>query len=198
LWVIAEIDEQSRARGEWRKGGSAEMTLRPSGGGTAITRRVDIAADNPIVEFELLGDTLAPGQYSMQLELAPNGGKPVGDFVRLTMPAEPSVFGEPVMSRRLSAPGRTFARTADARFRRNEFVRLEMPTSATGTATARLLDGKGGPLPVPAQVTARPDASGAFQWIVVDIPMSPLAPALYAVEVTQGMLSRIAAFRVIP
>ena len=198
LWVVAEIDEQSRARGEWSKGGSAELTLRPSGGGTAITRRVDIAADNPIVEFDLLSDTLAPGQYSMQLELAPNAGKPVGDFVRLTMPAEPTAFGEPVFSRRTSAPGRRFARTADARFRRNEFVRIEMPTSATSTATARLLDGKGGPLPVPAQVTTRADASGAFQWIVVDIPMTPLAPALYAVEVTQGDSSRITAFRVIP
>jgi hypothetical protein len=48
------------------------------------------------------------------------------------------------------------------------------------------------------QVSARPDPAGAFQWIVVDASLAPLAPADYAIEVTQGTDKQLTGFRVIP
>jgi hypothetical protein len=200
LWIVAELDERIRTAPRWKSGASAQLTLRPPGGGAALTRRVEIKADRPVAEFELADATpgLSAGLYGVQLEFIAADGAPVGDFVRLTMPANATQLGEAVLSRRISAPGTRYVRTADPRFRRNELVRLELPTTASIPASARLLDNKGGQLPVPAQVSEREDPSGAFRWIVVDIPMLPLAPAVYAVSVTQGNASQVAAFRVVP
>ena len=199
LWIVAELDPQVRSKGVWAKGGAAEMTLRPAGGGTAITRRVEVSPADPIIEFEFHGDTpLAPGVYSAQLEFVGREGEPLGDFVRLTIPGEPATLGEPVLSRRNVAPNQRFTRTADPRFRKTEVVRIEVPTTASESAAARLLDSKGGVLPIPPTLTERADPSGAFRWIAVDVPISPLAPALYALEVRQGDVSRITAFKVVP
>jgi hypothetical protein len=199
LWIVAELDPQVRSKGVWAKGGAAEMTLRPAAGGTAITRRVEVRPADSIVEFEFHGDTpLAPGVYSAQLEFVGHEGEPLGDFVRLTIPGEPAVLGEPVLSRRNVAPNQRFTRTADPRFRKTEVFRIELPTTASESAAARLLDSKGGVLPIPPTLTERADPSGAFRWIAVDVPISPLAPALYALEVTQADVSRITAFKVVP
>ena len=43
-------------------------------------------------------------------------------------------------------------------------------------------------LQVPVQVSARPDDSGQFRWIVADAVLAPLAPGQYAIEVTLGTL----------
>ena len=59
-----------------------------------------------------------------------------------------------------------------------------------GTATARLLDRAGQPLQVPVQVSARPDDSGQFRWIVADAALAPLAPGQYTIEVTLGALKQ--------
>jgi hypothetical protein len=103
-----------------------------------------------------------------------------------------------VLSRKSNAPGQRYVRTADLRFRKTESVRLELPTTSTEPASARLLDSRGAPLSVPAQVSERADASGSFRWIVVDFPATPLAPAYYVAEVKQGSASSVTAFRVIP
>ena len=200
LWVVAELDSQLRGKAPWTKGGSAEITLKPVSGGDAITRKVDLPASNPVAEFEFVaGDLrLAPGTYSMQIRFVGADGDPVGDFLRLTVPGEATPLGEPLLSRKTIAPGQQYVRTADLRFRKTESVRFELPTTSSEAASARLLDSRGGPLPVPPQITERPDPSGAFRWVVVDFPITPLAPAYYAVEVKQGRTTRVTAFRVVP
>jgi hypothetical protein len=70
--------------------------------------------------------------------------------------------------------------------------------TASPPAAARLLDRTGNPLAIPVQVSARPDASGGFQWMVVDASLAPLAPADYAIEVTQGTDKQLTGFRVVP
>jgi VWFA-related protein len=199
LWIIAEIDPQLRAKAPWTGGGTAELTLRPVGGGNVISRKAEIAPTSAVVEFEFSGaDVQLPaGTYAMQLQLVGSGGDPLGDFMRLTVPGEPTTMGEPVMSRRVSSPGQRYARTADARFKKNEVMRFELPTTSDEPAAARLLDTKGSVLSVPVQVSERPDPSGAFRWIVIEMPVTPLAPAYYAIEVKQGSASRVTAFRVV-
>ena len=170
------------------------------GGGTSLSRKVDLSSTNPAVEFEFVTTDakLAPGVYSVQLELAARDGEPVGDFMRITVPSEPTPLGEPILSRRSNSPGQQYTRTADLRFRKTESVRFELPTTSGEPVSARLLDTRGGALSVPTQVSSRPDSSGTFSWAVVDVPMTPLAPAYYAVEVKQGSATRVTAFRVIP
>jgi hypothetical protein len=48
------------------------------------------------------------------------------------------------------------------------------------------------------QVSERPDPSGAFRWVVVDLALAPFGPADYAIEVTQGQATQLTAFRVVP
>jgi len=107
-------------------------------------------------------------------------------------------LGEPLLSRRMNSPGQQFTRTADLRLRKTETLRFELPTTSRAPATARLLDSRGSALTVPVQINNRPDSSGAFQWVVIDVPMTPLAAAYYAVEVKQGSATRVTAFRVVP
>jgi hypothetical protein len=80
---------------------------------------------------------------------------------------------------------------------RNERMRLELPTTAGSPASARLLDRNGNPLAVPAETSQRPDPGAGLTWIVVDLTLSPLAPADYAVEVVQGDERRVTGFRLV-
>jgi len=176
------------------------MTLRPVGGDVKVSRQVEVALSDRVVEFEVreTDGRLMPGNYSAQLQLTTPNGNPIGEFLRLILPDAPSSLGESVLLRRSAATGQRYARTADPRFRRNERLRLELPTDATDPVTAALRDSRGIELAVPVEVTEREDESGAFRWVVVDVPVIPLAPADYAVVVTQGSESRITAFRVAP
>jgi VWFA-related protein len=200
LWIVGELDPQLRNKRPWTNGGSAQITVRPTVGGSPVSRKVDLSGANPAVAFEFgtPDAKLAPGVYSVQLEFVARDGEPVGDFMRVTVPGEPTPLGEPILSRRSNSPGQQYARTADLRFRKTESVRFELPTTTGEPVSARLLDTRGSALGVPVQVSDRPEPSGAFRWIVVDVPMTPLAPAYYAVEVKQGSATRVTAFRVIP
>lgn len=89
-------------------------------------------------------------------------------------------------------------RTADPRFQRNERIRLELATSSAEPATARVIDRQGQTMSVPVEVTVRPDPSGSFSWVVVDLGLAPFGPADYAIEVAQGQGRQLTAFRVVP
>ena len=91
-----------------------------------------------------------------------------------------------------------YTRTADPRFRRNERLRVEVPTASGSAPSARVLDRLGHPIQVPAQVTVRRDASGEFDWIVIDAPVVGLAPGDYAIEVMQDGVEQVTAFRIVP
>ena len=77
-------------------------------------------------------------------------------------------------------------------------MRLEMPTTLEGSATARLLDRTGKPLQVLITTSERRDAAGGFRWVVADATLAPLAPGEYAVEVVVGDVKQLTAFRMIP
>jgi hypothetical protein len=198
LWVVGELDSQLRSKAPWINGGSAEITVRPVSGGTPVTRKVDLTAASPVAEFDFTDAGLGPGVYGVQLQFLAPDSTPVGDFMRITVAAEPTPLGEPILSRRSSSPGQRYTRTADPRFRKNELVRFELPTTSSDPVSARLLDSRGNALSVPVQTSERADASGTFRWIVAEFPATPLAPAYYAVEVKQGPSSRVTAFQVVP
>ena len=87
--------------------------------------------------------------------------------------------------------------TADLRFRRNEQVRVEIPTSASDAATARLLDRTGKPLAVPVAAALRDDGDGS-RWYTAQLALAPLAPGDYVIELAVGDKRMLSAFRVVP
>ena len=198
LWVVAEVEPQFRQRSA--TAATAELTLRPIRGGQTISRQVSVAPDDSSIVFELR-DTEAPlagGDYSLQLQLTTANGDPLGEFGRVTVADVQSPIGEAVLLRRSAATAQRYARTADPRFQRTDRLRLELPTDAGGSPSAVLRDRRGAELPVPLQLAERTDESGAFRWILVDVPLISLAPGDYAVEVLHGSASRMTAFRLTP
>ena len=176
LWIVGELDQQIRRQPAWSNGATAEVTLRPlSGGGAAIARQAKVTLADSTFEFELRESDgpIAPGDYSVQLQLTGADGNPVGEFARVTVPDAVSRLGEAVLLRRGATTGQRYIRTADPRFQRNDRLRLELPTDAADAASALLRDMRGAALTVPLQMSERPEASGAFRWIVVDYRSRP-------------------------
>ena len=102
------------------------------------------------------------------------------------------------MLRRGPSTGPRYMATADPRFQKSERLRLEIPTTLQGSATARLLDRTGRPLQVPVGTSDRRDESGGFRWVIADATLAPLAPGEYAVEVAVGDVKQVTAFRIVP
>jgi VWFA-related protein len=199
VWIVGELDQQTKRLPAWTRGAQAEI---------AVT-----GADNAQVAQQRL--ELKPGESTFVLQLPDAGGMQSGDYTvraRLRSPVEgelglidtaritvksPPSLGDAVLWRRGPSTGPQHLRTADPRFQRNERIRLELPTSMTEPATARVVDRNGQTMSVPVEVSTRPDAAG-FTWVVVDLGLAPFGPADYAIEVTQGQMMQMTAFRVVP
>ena len=159
---------------------------------------------------------LRPAEGAFTVQVPETGGVAAGDYtvrIRLRSPVEGELalsdtarvsvkeslpLGDAVLWRRGPSTGPQHLRTADPRFQRNERIRLELATSSAEPATARLIDRSGQPMTVPVQVSERPDPSGTFRWVVVDLALAPFAAADYGIEVTQGQAKQLTAFRVVP
>ena len=102
--------------------------------------------------------------------------------MRLSVTAAPDSTGAIFVR---AAPGNREVPTADLRFRRNEQVRVEIPTASSDPLTARLLDRNGKPLAVPVTAAVRDDADGS-RWQTAQLALAPLAPADYVIELTAG------------
>lgn len=203
LWIVGELDPQLRHQRE-PSGWTGELTLRPVRGGPStgqtISRPVTVPPGGSTFAFEWQESDgpLGAGEYAVQLQLTDSNGEPVGEFGRVTVPDALSALGDAVLLRRGVTTAQRYRRTADLRFQRTDRLRLELPTDTAGSASATLRDRRGAELEMPIQVSDRPDESGAFRWIVVDVPLISLAPADYAVEVVHGGVSRMTAFRLTP
>jgi hypothetical protein len=143
---------------------------------------------------------LAPGEYAVRIRLRPNNqdGLPVADTARVVVPQALPPLGDSLMWRRGPSTGPQFVITADPRFQHSDRIRVEVPTSATGTPSAYMLDRFGKPNQVPVTVTERQDPENQFRWIVAEAVLAPLAPGDYAIEVTLGDAKRVTAFQLVP
>jgi VWFA-related protein len=200
FWVIGELDQQMKRQAAWSGSVQADVAVIGADGAQVATRRLDIrpAEGAFTVEFPDARGAAA-GDYTVRIRLR----SPVDGELGLSDTARVSVkdgmpLGDAVLWRRGPSTGPQHLRTADPRFQRNERIRLELATSSAEPATARLIDRNGQPMTVPVPVTERPDPSGAFRWVVVDLALAPFGPADYAIEVTQGQAKQLTAFRVVP
>jgi VWFA-related protein len=200
FWVAGELDARTRREAPWTAGAQADVTVLSPDGASMDARTIDVPAAQGVFFIQVPeSGTVAPGEYAVRVRLRPKSGSGLSltDSVKVTFGA-PAPMGDAVISRRGPSTALQYARTADLRFQRNERIRLELPASSEGVASARLLDRGGKPLQVPAQVTERSDAGAALRWLVVDATLAPLAPGDYAIEVALGGQKQVTGFRIVP
>ncbi|HZI80541.1 MAG TPA: VWA domain-containing protein [Vicinamibacterales bacterium] len=192
FWIVGELDYRTRQELEWTAGATADVVVLAADGTELLSQTLTVKpSDGSFAVRVPERGAVQPGEYAVQVQLRPDANDSVvlTDTARVVMPApRGDDLGTPVVWRRGPSTGPRHVQTADARFSRSERIRLELATTVPGTAVARLLDRAGQPLQVPVQVSARPDESGQFRWIVADAVLAPLAPGQYAIDVTLGSL----------
>jgi hypothetical protein len=114
------------------------------------------------------------------------------------VPNEMPALGDGLLWRRGASTGPRYVMTADARFQRSDRIRVEMPTRAAGTATARMLDRLGKLIQIPVMVSDRQDPANQFRWLVVDASLAALAAGDYAIETTLDGVKQVTAFQLVP
>jgi len=195
IWVVGELGSAATTGDAFNEGFAVTLTLSTAtdqtvGGGTATvvrgarTFRALVTATQP----------LTAGDYVLRVGARGGAGSiPLRETVRLAVTAAPESSGAIFVRR----TGSREAPTADLRFRRNEQLRVEIPTAVSDAPTARLLDRNGQALSVPVTAAVRDDADGS-RWHTAQLALAPLAPADYVIELTAGSRKSIAAFRVVP
>jgi VWFA-related protein len=200
FWIVGEIDPATRRDAAWTRGGTAHVVVQSADGRDLLTTTLELTALRSAFAVRVPdAGELAAGEYTVRVRM--EGSDPlsrISETVRIAVPVETMGLGEAVLWRRGPATGTQPVPTADPRFRRNERLRLELPAASVQTVMARLLDRNGALLPVPVTVSGRPDDSGAFHWVILDVVLAPLAPGDYVVEASQGESSRVTAFRIVP
>jgi VWFA-related protein len=200
FWFIGEVGAV-RSQPAWSGGAVATVEVLDPARASIVSRTFDLDTAAGAFALRVPGDgTIPAGDYTVRVRLAPHDedGHAVHDTVRVRVDAGTPGSGAAVLWRRGPSSRLEYLQTADPRFRRNERLRLELPTDSDSDASARLLDRLGHALQVPTQVSGRADASGEFDWIVIDAPVAGLAPGDYAIEVTQDGAAQVTAFRIVP
>jgi hypothetical protein len=201
VWVVGELDYRARREVTWTAGGTADITVVSADGQEVFASSIDVPASAPAFTMRGPADGgLAPGEYAIRVRLRPNNqeGLPVVDTARLVVPKDLPPLGDSLIWRRGPSTGPQFVMTADPRFQHSDRIRVEIPTSVSGTPTARMLDRFGKPNRVPVVVTERPEPSTQFRWIVAEAVLAPLAAGDYAIETTVGTAKQVTAFQLVP
>ena len=202
FWIVGELDYRLRQELEWTAGATADVVVLAADGRELLSQTLTVKpGDGAFAVRVPERGSVQPGEYAVQVQLRPDANDSVvlTDTARVVMnTASGADLGTPVVWRRGPSTGPRHLQTADARFSRSERIRLELATTVPGTGAARLLDRAGQPLQVPVLISARPDDSGQFHWIVADAVLAPLAPGQYVIEVTLGTLRRTFDLTLVP
>jgi VWFA-related protein len=202
FWIVGELDYRTRQELDWTAGAKADVVVLRADGSEVLSQTLSVKpADGAFSVRVPEQGAVQPGEYAVQVQLRPdaNDSLALTDTARVAVTASRGdELGTPVVWRRGPSTGPRYLQTADARFFRSERIRLDLATTVPGTAAARLLDRAGQPIQVPVQVSARPDESGQFRWIMADAALAPLAPGQYTIEVTLGALRQTFELTLVP
>ena len=207
IWVTTELDPSTLKATEWQQGGSARLRFEHEQG-TSAPVEADATIEPGQRSFSVsppAGVTLAPGRYVVRVQLTAKGSVvPLQTTTDVTIPAPTAlVSSSGIASRRGPQTGLNYVPTADARFRRTERLRLEVPRVAEGgTPSARLLGRDGQPLSLGVILSERQDPAQQLTFIVMDVTLAALAQGDYVVELSlekEGKKEGVAyGFRIIP
>jgi len=205
--LTTELDAAVAKNPEWQQGGTARVTIEHSRGGAApIARDVILEPGQRTFSLEETdGGSLPAGRYIVRLSLLPKGASlPLQTTVDVTVPEPGALLGAAGLAlRRGPTTGLDYVSTADARYRRTERIRFEVPRlSPEGTVSARLLNRAGQPLPLSVAVSERVDEKSRLRFVVADLTLAPLAQGEYVLEVAvekDGKTERaVYGFRIVP
>jgi hypothetical protein len=198
MWVVGELGGVAVIGESWSEGFDATATLTTAADATVASGKVSVARGVRTFRVALTSpQPIAPGEYVLRVGArAGPASIPARDTAHITIPDAPSSVGA-LFVRRGQSTGNKDVPTADLRFRRNEQVRVEVPTSSSDPITARLLDRTGKPLAVPVTAALRDDADGS-KWRTAQLALAPLAPGDYVIELASGAQRMLSSFRLIP
>ena len=191
VWMVGELG----AGDEWKSGADADVMLTSPGGATVASTHARV--DPGLRSFRVSltpGEPLVPGEYTVRLRA--RGGPSstaTNETVDVVLAASPVAHGV-VFVRRGPATANREMPTADLRFRRSEQLRVEVP-APEGAATARLLDRTGKALAIPVTAAMREESDGS-RWLTGQLALAPLAPGDYIIELANGPMRTLAAFRI--
>lgn len=194
VWLVGEFGSADA----WTLGAQADVTLSLEGQTVASAH---VAVPPGARHFRTLlspAAPLQPGEYSVNvLATAASQLATTSERLPLTVQAAPAVSGS-LLFRKGPFTGIREVPTADLRFRRSEQMRIEIPAAAAnGVGTARLLDRTGKTMSgVLLTVAFREDPDGS-RWAATQVPLSPLAPGDYIVEVSVGGQKTLTPFRMV-
>jgi VWFA-related protein len=208
LWIATELDSTAPAREEaWRAG--ADVTIVITGADKTPLgepRQVTLKRDQRSTLIRIQVTAPLPGDYAIRITAKPVGA-PLGSTESLRVvvpkpPAEGLVPGQPVLFRRGPFSGAGWQPTADARYRRQERVRVDVPVLGAFTSSeVQLLDRNGTPLASIPVTAATRDENGQ-KIVSAEVTLAPLTTGDYLVEVTlkQGDTTQkvLAPFRIVP
>jgi len=193
VWVVGELGLADT----WKAGAEADVQLTKEGETLATAHAVVPPGTRTFKVALVPSKAMAAGDYTVSVRTrATSMMATSSDMVPLALPAAPQALGS-ILVRRGPFTGLKEVPTADLRFRRSEQMRVEIPAAGDVQPSARLLDRTGKPMPVPLTPGVREDADGS-RWHTAQVPLVPLAPGDYIVEIAAGDTRTLTAFRVVP
>jgi hypothetical protein len=191
FWVVGEFASSAPA------GRDVDVTIVSAEGATV--GRATGAGSTRNVMVPVTPSEAAAGEFTVRVRADGFGT----GTVRVTVPPAPDAGGV-IFLRRGPTTGNKDVPTADLRFRRNERLRVDLPTTDSTPGSARILDRTGKPLPIPLTATVRYDRDGS-RWQSTELALAPLAAGDYLIELAGkageagGEQRRtLVAFRVVP
>jgi VWFA-related protein len=187
--AIVELDAATMKQSEWMTGGTLRMSFDPETAGAEKPPLLTLAIEpgQRSVTIDRPGEPLPAGRYTVRAELAPRGSR-AGTQVSTpvdVLAADTAIGSGALAYRRGPSTGLAYVPTADARFRRTERLRVEVPIAGEGVvATGRLLTRDGQPMPLTVMYQARRDETSGRSFGQAEVVLSPLAAGEYVLELT--------------
>jgi len=206
IGAIIEFDAATLKQAEWMTGGTLRVSFDPDDrtGTIPPTLTMAIEPGQRSVTVDAPG-TLAAGTYLVRADLIPRGSRlPLQLSTPVVVaPADASIGSAALAYRRGPSTGLAYVPTADARFRRTERLRVEVPIKGEGIgAIGQLLTRDGKAMPLAVTYLHRRDPGTGRSYGQAEVILSPLAAGEYVLEVTftDGGQNRAVAygFRIIP
>jgi VWFA-related protein len=193
IWMVGELGSGE----DWKNGAETDLMVTSASGDTIATGHLTVPPGARSFRAALRPSApLAPGDYVLRVRARSTAsGAAVTESVPAMLAAAPASTGA-LLVRRGPLTGNRDTPTADARFHRNEQIRVEMPTPEGNAVTARLLDRTGKPLAIPLTTAAREDEDGT-RWVTTQLALAPLAVGDYVIELS-GPARTLVAFRIVP
>lgn len=193
VWLVGELGTADT----WKAGAEADVTLTQENN-TLASAHASIAPGSRSFKVDLSPDKpLPPGNYTINVRTtAASKMATSGDSLPLQVPAAPETIGSMII-RKGPFTGLKEVPSADLRFRRSEQLRIEVPATGSEAPSARLLDRNGKTMSgVPITANARDDADGT-RWLTAQVPLFPLGPGDYIVEISAGSRKVLTPIRIV-